>query len=140
MQCATAETPTRRRAIGVNVPSGYPPRDLLRQDRMRNFRERLVAVILGAAAVTGVVTTLGIILSLAGETILFFRQVSIVDFLTQTEWTPLFSVQRFGIWPLVSATLLTSAIALVIAVPLGLLAATYLSELDRKSTRLNSSH
>jgi len=112
----------------VNVPSGYPPRDLLRQDRIRNLRERAIAGLLLAAAVTGVLTTLGIILSLAGETFRFFQQVSIVDFLTQTEWTPLFSVQRFGIWPLVSATLLTSAIALSIAVPLGLLAATYLSE------------
>jgi phosphate transport system permease protein len=75
-----------------------------------------------------VLTTVGILASLAGETILFFRQVSIVQFLTETQWTPLFSVQRFGIWALVSATALTAFIALATAVPLGLIAAIYLSE------------
>lgn len=119
----------------MNQHNDYPPRDLLRHDRIRNLREQAIAGLLLLAAVTGVLTTLGIILSLLGETIQFFRQVSIVDFLTQTEWTPLFSVQRFGIWPLVSATMLTSAIALSIAVPFGLLAATYLSEFASSRVR-----
>ena len=95
---------------------------------MRLLRERTIQSVLFAAAASGILATFGIIFSLAGETLHFFQQVSILRFFTETEWTPLFSIQKFGIWPLVSATFLTSFIALMIAVPLGLLAATYLSE------------
>jgi len=101
---------------------------LLRRDRMRDLRERAIGAALLTAAAVGALTTAGIILSLAGETIRFFGQVPIVDFFTETEWTPLFSIQKFGVWPLVSATVLTSAIALLLAVPVGLIAAIYLSE------------
>jgi len=119
----------------VQQSPGYPPRDLLRHDRARNIREQIIAGLLFAAATSGILATFGIILSLAGETIIFFSQVSIVRFFTETEWTPLFAIQKFGIWPLVAATFLTSAIALVIAVPLGLLAAIYLSEYASPRTR-----
>jgi phosphate transport system permease protein len=88
----------------------------------------MIQGVLFVAAAVSVLTTIGIILSLSGETIRFFREVSLVEFLTEREWTPLFAVKKFGIWPLVSATVLTSLIALLIAVPLGLVAATYLSE------------
>jgi phosphate transport system permease protein len=108
---------------------GYPPRgSILARNRARDLREGFVRVLLLLAAAVSVMTTLGILLSLSRETLEFFRQVSIVDYFTQTEWTPLFSVQKFGIWALISATALTSFIALAIAVPLGLLAAIYLSE------------
>jgi phosphate transport system permease protein len=80
------------------------------------------------AAIVSVLTTAGIILSLAEETFHFFSRVPIRDFLTDTQWTPLFADQHFGILPLIAATALTSFIALAIAVPLGLLAAVYLSE------------
>jgi phosphate transport system permease protein len=83
----------------------------------------------------GVLTTVGIIVALAGETVGFFREVSAVDFFTQTEWTPLFSIKKFGIWALVSATVLTSVIALLIAVPLGLISAIYLSEFAAPQAR-----
>jgi len=112
----------------VQSQTGYPPRNLLHRDRVRHARETVIAGLLFAAALSGILATIGIIASLAGETFHFFQQVSIVRFLTETEWTPLFSIQKFGIWPLVTATFLTSAIALTIAVPLGLLAAIYLSE------------
>jgi phosphate transport system permease protein len=91
--------------------------------------------ILFLSAAVGVLTTVGIVLSLLGETVSFFRQVSIVHFLTDTEWTPLFSIQKFGIWPLISATILTSIIALSIALPLGLMAAVYLSEFSTPRMR-----
>lgn len=110
------------------IKAAYPPRTSLRGSRSRDLREGLIAGLLFLAAVVGVLTTLGIILSLLGETLAFFREVSILDFVTETEWTPLFSIKKFGIWALVSGTVLTSVIALVIAVPLGLLAAIYLSE------------
>ncbi len=106
----------------------YPKRGTLSRNRARDLRERLVQILLLAAASLSVLTTVGILASLAGETILFFRQVSIVAFLTETQWTPLFSNQKFGIWALVSATALTAFIALATAVPLGLIAAIYLSE------------
>jgi phosphate transport system permease protein len=69
------------------------------------------------------------------ETIAFFSEVSIIEFLTETEWTPLFSIKKYGIWPLLSATLLTSAIALLVAVPLGLVAAIFLSEFASDNVR-----
>ncbi|MDA0302390.1 MAG: phosphate ABC transporter permease subunit PstC [Chloroflexi bacterium] len=92
------------------------------------MREQSIAGLLFLAALSGILATFGIIASLLGETLQFFSQVSIVRFLTETEWTPLFSIQKFGIWPLVVATFMTSMIALSIAVPLGLMAAVYLSE------------
>ncbi len=73
-------------------------------------------------------TTAGIVLVLFKETIAFFSEVSLFDFLTDTEWTPLFADKHFGVWPLVSGTLLTSGIALGVALPFGLLAAVFLSE------------
>jgi phosphate transport system permease protein len=111
-----------------NAMAGYARRGVLRRSVARDVRERAIQGALFTAAAASVLTTLGIILSLVRETVQFFRQVSIVEFLTATEWTPLFAVQRFGVWPLLAATALTSAIALAVAVPLGLTAAIYLSE------------
>ncbi|MCK6483063.1 MAG: phosphate ABC transporter permease subunit PstC [Phycisphaerae bacterium] len=90
--------------------------------------ERVAAVALGGCAAISILTTAGIIAVLLTETVSFFRDVSFRQFLGDTEWTPLFAHQRFGIWALVSGTVLTSAIAIATALPLGLLAAIYLSE------------
>ncbi|MGE0040214.1 MAG: phosphate ABC transporter permease subunit PstC [Vicinamibacterales bacterium] len=79
-------------------------------------------------AALSVATTLGIVAVLSVETIQFLREVSIVEFLTGTEWTPLFASQQFGVLPLVAGTVLVSAIAMVVALPMGLLSAIYLSE------------
>jgi phosphate transport system permease protein len=75
-----------------------------------------------------VLTTIGIILVLLLDSIKFFSEVSIVDFLTDTQWTPLFSEKHFGILPLLSGTLLTTSIAIAVAVPVGLMIAVYLNE------------
>jgi phosphate transport system permease protein len=75
-----------------------------------------------------VLTTIGIILVLLLDSIEFFSEVSIIDFLTDTQWTPLFSEKHFGILPLLSGTLLTTTIAILVAVPLGLMIAIYLNE------------
>ena len=113
----------------TNIAAAYPDRDAtLAKNRRREAVERAVQLTLLAAASVSILTTLGILASLLGETFAFFRRVSIVEFVTGTVWTPLFSQKEFGIWALLSATLLTSAIALLVAVPLGLLAAIYLSE------------
>ncbi len=97
--------------------------------------ERGLGVLLLACGALSILTTLGILAVLAREVLAFFETVSVVEFLTGTEWTPLFATKRFGIWPLLSGTLLTSFIAMLVAVPLGLLAAIYLSELCQERTR-----
>ncbi len=90
--------------------------------------ERLIEITLFLCAVLSVGTTAGIIAVLAVETMGFFREVPVLDFLTGTEWTPLFATQRFGVLPLVLGTMLVSIIAMAVAVPTGLLSAIYLSE------------
>lgn len=90
--------------------------------------ERAIEGVLFLCALLSVGTTAGIIAVLAAETVAFFREVSIVEFLTGTEWTPLFATQQFGVLPLLLGTVVVSAIALAVAVPCGLLAAIYLSE------------
>ena len=114
--------------MNESIAAKYPKRGTLGRNRARDAREWAVQGVLLAAATVGALVTLGIILALAADTVRFFRQVSLVEFLTETQWTPLFSIKKFGIWPLAVATALTSAIALAIAVPLGLMSAIYLSE------------
>ena len=90
--------------------------------------ERLIELALLSSAALSVLTTAGIIVVLAVETFEFLREVPLVEFVTGTEWTPLFAQPRFGVLPLVAGTLLVSAIAMAVALPMGLLAAIYLSE------------
>lgn len=86
-------------------------------------------------ALVSILTTAGIIGVLLFETVDFFKEVSIIEFLTDKEWTPLFVNKHFGIAPLVCGTLLTSVIALAIALPMGLLVAIYLSEYAPQNIR-----
>jgi len=90
--------------------------------------EWLLKPLLFLCALGSVLTTFGIILVLFGESLLFFREVPLWRFLTEREWTPLFSDKKFGIGPLISGTLLTSLTALLVATPFGLIIAIYLSE------------
>lgn len=90
--------------------------------------EWIIERLLFLCAALSVLTTAGIIMVLAVETYQFLREVPLLDFLTGTQWTPLFSDQKFGVLPLVVGTMLVSAIAMVVAIPMGLLSAVYLSE------------
>ena len=81
-----------------------------------------------ACAFLSIIVTVGIVLVLAVQSAGFFREVSLGQFLFDSQWTPLFTEKHFGIWPLVAGTLLTSFIAIGVALPLGLLSAIYLSE------------
>src|SRR5215218_11016315 len=99
-----------------------------RESRARHFRERAIKIVLAACAYVSVLTTFGIVFVLFFETINFFREVSIVEFFTSTRWAASFANPSFGILVLISGTLLTTAIAIAVALPLGLLAAIYLSE------------
>jgi phosphate transport system permease protein len=99
-----------------------------RRRSLVRLREAPIYAFLFACAALSVVTTVGIVLVLLEETVKFFEQVSIIDFLTGTKWTPLFTSQMFGVLPLLNATLMIAFGALIVALPLGVLAAIYLSE------------
>jgi len=96
--------------------------------RLNKFMEIGVKVTFALFALISVVTTIGIVAILIFETMAFFQEVSLWRYLTETEWTPLFANQKFGILVLISATLLTTVIAALVAIPIGLLSAIYLSE------------
>ncbi|QKV57806.1 MAG: phosphate ABC transporter permease subunit PstC [Dechloromonas sp.] len=122
--------------MSANNPSDLPVvSDRLARNAMRNVSERLIeALLLGAAAVS-VLTTVGIVYVLVSESIHFFQQVSIVDFLTDTQWTPLFDDAHFGIMVLVSGTVVSSLVALSVAIPMGTIIAIYLSEFANSKVR-----
>ncbi len=94
----------------------------------RNLRERFIEALLFLTAFASVAITLAIVVMLVKESYEFFQHVSIWDFLTDTQWTPLFDDAHYGILPLVSGTLVSSAVALLVAIPLGTVIAIYLSE------------
>ena len=96
--------------------------------RARILRERAIEAVLFLAALVSVFTTVGIVYILVKESVVFFEQVPITRFLTDTQWTPLFDDAHFGIVVLLSGTLTSSAVALAIAIPLGTVIAIYLSE------------
>lgn len=102
--------------------------DRLAKNVMRHASERLIEALLFSAAAVSVLTTLGIVYVLVSESIHFFAQVSIIDFLTDTQWTPLFDDAHFGIMVLVSGTVVSSVVALLVAMPVGTIIAIYLSE------------
>jgi phosphate transport system permease protein len=101
----------------------------------KRLSERAVELLLVVSGLISVLTTVGILYVLAFETFAFFEEVSLLEFLTAREWTPLFADAQHGILPLLAGTLLTSLIALVVAVPVGLLSAIYLSEFAPGSLR-----
>jgi len=102
--------------------------DRLSRRRLRHVKERIIEFILFLAALVSVATTVGIVLILLKESYDFFQVVSLWDFLTDTQWTPLFSDAHYGIMPLLSGTLVSSTVALLVAIPLGTIIAIYLSE------------
>jgi phosphate transport system permease protein len=109
------------------------PRSLTR-GRPR-WGERLIQYFLLLCALVSVATTVGIVIALAEPTIEFFGDVNVGEFLTGTQWSPLFSTPSFGVLPLVTATLVITGVALCICLPFGLGAAIYLSEYASDRTR-----
>lgn len=100
-----------------------------------SWTERAIEFVLLMCGVMSIFITVGIIFVLIFETVEFFSEVSFGEFFGDTQWTPLFADKHFGIWPLVSGTLLTSIIAIAVALPFGLLAAVYTSEFASRRTR-----
>lgn len=102
---------------------------------MKKTSEKIIEKLLAFSALVTVLTTAGIIWVLVSESWGFFSTVPLKDFLFDTEWTPLFSQKRYGILPLLSGTFLTTAIAIITAVPLGIVIAVYLSEYANRDFR-----
>ncbi|PIS38155.1 MAG: phosphate ABC transporter permease subunit PstC [Nitrospirae bacterium CG08_land_8_20_14_0_20_52_24] len=100
----------------------------MNHSQKRKIKETAIEAVLLLCAFFSVFITLSIVFILSYESFGFFKEVSLKEFFTGTQWTPLFAEPKFGILPLVSGTLLTTSIALIVALPLGLTAAVYLSE------------
>jgi len=96
--------------------------------RERELVNQFARYCLLLAAVISVLVTLGIVYVLLSESLTFFANVSLWEFVSGTSWTPMFAEPTFGIWPLLSGTLVVSFIALAVAVPFGLILSVYLSE------------
>lgn len=107
----------------------------LRKDYTRHLKERCIEALLFLAAFVSVFTTTAIVYILIGESWSFFKHVPITEFLFDTQWTPLFEDAHYGIIVLLSGTLTSSAVALLVAVPLGTVIAIYLSEFAPFSVR-----
>ena len=102
---------------------------------MQRIKEKIIEFILRATALITILTTIGIIWVLLSESLEFFKEVSIIDFLTDNQWTPLFANKHFGILPLISGTVLTTIIAISVSLPIGLTIAIYLSEYAPKKLK-----
>lgn len=102
---------------------------------LQRVRERAIENLLLLAALSSVAITVGIVGVLVFESLQFFKHVSIIEFLTDTQWTVLFADPHYGIMPLVTGTLVTSCVALVVSLPLGTVIAIYLSEYAGSRTR-----
>ena len=101
----------------------------------RNLKERAIEAVLFLAALVSVVTTAGIVYILVKESVVFFAEVPLWNFLTDTQWTPLFDDAHFGIMVLLSGTITSSLVALCVAIPLGTTIAVYLSEFASPKAR-----
>lgn len=100
----------------------------LSEKKLRQVKEKTIEAILFLAAFSAVATTVSIVVILLYEAASFFEHVSIVEFLTNTQWTPMFENPQYGILPLLAGTLVTTGVALAVAVPIGVVVAIYLSE------------
>lgn len=112
-----------------------PPSAQSAARRLSRIKERIIESLLLLAAFSSVAITVGIVGILIYESSTFFAHVPIKDFLTDTLWTPLFASPRFGIVPLVTGTLVTTAVALSVALPVGTVVAIYLSEFAPQGVR-----
>jgi phosphate transport system permease protein len=115
----------------LNAPAVLAPTTInvqMNRSRARYYKERLIEGVLLLAALSSVAITLAIVFILVKESWVFFQGVPLKDFLTDSQWTPLFDDAHYGIMPLLSGTLVSSLVGLLIAIPLGTTIAMYLSE------------
>jgi phosphate transport system permease protein len=115
--------------------ASFTPKNNQQRLRWRKMRDRFIEAGLLLAGLVAVFTTLAIVFILVSESLPFFAKVSLKDFLTDTMWTPMFDHPRYGILPLVAGTLVTTMVALLLAIPCGTIIAIYLSEFATYRTR-----
>jgi len=130
LQSGGAVEPLKQTREGVRAAGVYS----FKNER-KSVMNRLMPVLLMLCASVSIVTTVGIVYTLVSETIRFFREVPVVEFLTGTRWSPLFEPKAFGILPLLAGTLLITVIACLVAMPIGLASAVYLSEYAPRRVR-----
>ncbi len=132
-ECMSSKQGTEKNSLDNQEEKKY--RQYFRHSNS-GFVEKLVPKLLLITALVSIVTTLGIVATLLFETVHFFTRVPIMDFLTDTSWLPWNEeTGTYGILALISGTLLTTAIALIVAIPVGLSSALYLSEFASERTR-----
>jgi|LauGreDrversion4_2_1035121.scaffolds.fasta_scaffold424222_2 phosphate transport system permease protein len=117
---------TSTSAGSANVP--IDPGSRFAHSMRRHFGERIIEAILFLAAFSAVAVTIAIVAILVYESSEFFKHVSLVEFLTDTQWTIMFADKHYGVLPLLAGTLVTTTVALMLAVPVGTITAIYLSE------------
>ena len=115
-------------------------REMIQQNKQKKYSttnvfDKIMPFLLFLSAFVSVVTTIGIAFTLGFELFKFFERVPVAEFLGSTEWYPLSADQRFGVWALVMGTLQITVIAMIVAVPLGLASAIYLSEYASERAR-----
>src|SRR5215212_4190024 len=110
----TITSPTSPIALDHRNPAAWR-----RRGRVRRVKEKAIEAILALAALSSVLITVGIVAILVYESVAFFRHAGLINFLTDTQWTPLFENAHYGVLPLLSGTLTVTLIALVVAMPLG---------------------
>ncbi len=115
-------------ATGTPAIDGSGASARFKRSRSRHLFEQLIGLSLFACAAVTVVTTVGIVAILLAEGLTFFTEISPLEFFTGTRWTPLFQSAGFGVLPLVNGTLIVALGASLVALPVGTLAAIYLSE------------
>ena len=118
-------------ALAESAAGGLNP---LRQTKPR-YGEKVIRVILFAAAAVSILTTFGIVISVLIPSLEFFSEIPLTEFLFTTTWTPLFANPQFGVLPLIMGTMVITVIAIAIAIPLGLGSAIYLSEYAKPKAR-----
>ena len=119
--------PTRPREVDAPAPLG--------RNAARDLREQIIGGVLFACAAASTLVTVGIVLVLVGETFAFFREVSLLEFFTGRVWQPAFIPARFGVLPLLAGSLQIAVGSALIALPLGLLTAIFLSEYSNERLR-----
>lgn len=123
-------------AAAAELDASPPPAETpSARRRLSRIKERFIEALLFLAAFSSVAITLGIVGTLVYESSTFFAHVPLKEFLTAPLWTPLFASPRFGIMPLVLGTLVTTVVALAVALPIGTVVAIYLSEFAPPTVR-----
>jgi phosphate transport system permease protein len=114
----------------VQFEDGFDPQDRRSLDKKASegWQDKLIELLLLGCGLISVLTTFGIVAIIFQVTFEFFQEVSFAEFFLDTRWTPLFAERHFGVWPLINGTVLTTVIAMAVAIPLGLATAIYLGE------------